>query len=453
MALKAMPAEILYKILESLDITDNRNLRLVCRRLSCIATHRVQQELSFCLYQPDFDMLKLIASRPDSAGHVASLLYFADMISLERHDFHMHSVGASTRPHSIEDRKQGNEEMQRTFDVYERLFESQQVILDQKGDYSALMDVIAKFPGLKKVAVTSPHNASYLFEAGIRPYGMKNSPFYRRELRRGEISRGRSLEPSALVSSSRHMRALLRGVHRAGIHLQSIEANVLHFSFFDSTTPEFGLHNMTNLLGALTCFNVAVVGFGELDFACSDRKYETEAKATRTTAWNAVMQQGALRNALAHMPNLTMLRLAFARRVFPDPQDTDKNHFYPISLHDVIPSSRLWPKLKILGLEGVMTDGDALRGLVNRHADTLDSLELCYIHLHKQPWRDFLPKLKKDIWRKGGRVTVMMHGPLRGETGNGHETWKVWHKIRRDSSINYFGAAGEFRPPLRRLSR
>jgi hypothetical protein len=452
MPLETMPAEILHNVFESLDITDNRNLRLVCRRLSCIATHRVQQELSFCLYQSDLDMLKSIASRPESAEHVTSLLYFADMISLERHDFRMHCLGASTRSNSVDDRKEGGKDLRTSFDVYKRLFESQQRILDRRDDYNTLSEVIAKFPGLKRVAVTSPLNASYLFGAGIRPHGMEKSPFYRRELRRGEVSRGRSLEPSALISSSRHMRALLQGVHKAGIHLQSIEANVLHFSFFDTTTPEFGLHNMVDRLEALTCFNVAVIGFGELDSACANLKDGTEANNARTRDWNRVMRQGGLRNALAHMANLTTLRVAFARRVFPDAQDRNKDHFYPISLEDVIPPSRSWPKLKSLGLEGITTDGKTLRSLVLRHTDTLDSLELCYIHLHKPSWRVFLPKLKKDIWTKGGRVTVLIHGPLRGETGNGHETWKVWYKVRRESSIEYFGTDGDVRSPLRRRS-
>ncbi|KAK0642906.1 hypothetical protein B0T16DRAFT_414925 [Cercophora newfieldiana] len=452
MELDSLPTEILRSIFDELDLTELRALRLVCRRLDLIASHSVMKELVFRLYKPDFDMLQSIASRPEYAEHVTSLLYDATMMSSKGHDFEAH-VQACLRRRSIvyyyngilgdgRDRTRLTEaDLRRDFEMYERFFATQQKILDDDIDYRVLEEVISKLPNLREISVSSnPSAGEAEIEMGQNTWG--SLPFEWCEFCDAEVSSG---GVDYGDGPSRHLRALFRGVHKAGTQLRAIRAKGMHYSFFDS--GKFGLARMTHLFENLTCFEISIGALAEWDYDWYENQQDrfilaphvVDGSVCRTT-----MQQGVLRTALLKMPNLTKLRLI----IFGIMQHWQiaNGSCQPPALEDMISPEQSWPKLEVLTLEGMYAKHEQLADLILRHNSTLVSLELNKIRIQKGSWRNLLPQLKDGF--SGRQIHVKVGHDLEDWNEEGERNADWVHRGGQHAVQEYFDDPGISRIPL-----
>ena len=348
--------------------------------------------LQFCLSKSDFGILKSIANRPEYAEHVASLVYVAEMLSSKRHEFDSHAkqlqLDEDFRHLALTD-----EEIRGYYETYEQAFEEQQEILTYNRDFEVLEGVISKLPNLDEIVVWSTPNGANAGIAAMGPTDRVHWPFDRVGLWGTAISEsGIDYEDGP----SRHLRALLRGVHNAGTQLRKIRAAGMHHSFFN---PEhFGLAHMTHLFENLTCFEISIGAFAEWDYTWHEDRYILAPHVIDGSACRTTMQKGVLRTALLKMPNLVTLRLI----IYGLMRDWRlvNGSCPPPSLEDMVPTEQLWSKLESLTLEGMYADQEQLATLILKHRDTLTSLELSKVRILSGSWRRLLPHLKVGLAAK-----------------------------------------------------
>ena len=362
-----------------MDPKELHPLRLTCRRLSVIASSRTMKTLAFCLSKSDFDTLRGIANRPEHAEHVTSLFYFAEMLSSKRYDLEAYTRAVSHCQFM-------DAELRDHFATYERLFVSQQEMLSQNTDFEVLEQLIQRLPNLEEIQVTSCPGWPGIWEPEEETYERYGWPFrddwsFRRNMiNNTEIVSGCGVEHGD--GPSRHLRALLRGIHKAGTtNLRTIRARGMQYSFFNR--DQFGLANITHLLGNVTCFELSVDALAPWGYDCE--MYETERDGlmdrytlaphvTDGSICRTTMKQGVLRAALLSMPNLTTLRLIIFGCIRN--WKLTNGTCNPPCLEDMIAPEQSWPTLRFLTLEGMYAKQEQLAAIVLAAKTSLVKLEL-----------------------------------------------------------------------------
>ncbi|KAK0627865.1 hypothetical protein B0T14DRAFT_563634 [Immersiella caudata] len=412
MGLDSLPVELLHSIMSLLDPKELHPLRLTCSRLSVVATSHTMKTLAFCLCKGDFDNLQRIANRPDHAEHVTSLLYYAEMLSSKRHDFEAYA-------REVNYYQFADAELRDHFATYERLFESQQEMLSQNTDSKVLEQLIPRLPNLEDITVTSQPGWPGTWEPEEETYERDGWPF--RDdwpFRRNKIEYTGVISGCGVKQSdgpSRHIRALLRGIHKARTKLRTLRARGMQYSFFNPN--QFGLPQVAHLLENLTCFELSVDALAPWDY--TSEQYDTErygmddrhtlaAHVTDGSVCRTTMKQGVLRTALLSMPNLTMLRLIIFGCI-PNYKLTNGT-CNPPSLEDMIDTEQVWPKLQFLTLEGMYAVQEQLVGIVLAAKTSLMKLELNGVRLLNGSWEMLLPLLKEGL--VGRRVDVSLQGDV-----------------------------------------
>jgi hypothetical protein len=429
-------------------------LRLVCRRLSIIASSCTMKTLAFCLSKPDFNALQRIANRPEHAEHVTSLLYFAEMLSSKHYDFEAYARVVSYYQFT-------DAELCDHFNTYERLFEAQQEMLSQGSDFKVLEQLIPQLSNLEEIQVTSSPGWAGIWEPQEETYDRygwpfrDDWPFRRNMIEHTEIVSGCGVESGD--GPSRHLRALLRGVHKAGTKLRVIRARGMLYSFFDR--DHFGLANMTHLLGNVTCFELSVNALAPWDYDSEMYQTERDGLTDRYTLaphladgsiCRTTMKQGVLRTALLSMPNLTTLRLV----IFGCIRNSKLSNGVcnPPSLEDMVAPEQLWPRLQFLTLEGMYAKQEQLAGIVLAAKTSLVKLELNGVRLLNGSWRNLLPQLKDGL--AGRRVEVSLQGAILlqdwpDDTGvRWSKDWSIIGGTYGSAVQNYFNDPSLSRVPL-----
>lgn len=426
MALDSLPVELIHSIVAYLEPKDLYPLRLVCRRLCAIASSRVMKTLAFCLCKSDLEVLNGIATCTNYPGghgaaeHVTSLIYFAEMLSSKRHDFAAYA-------RAVECYRFTDAELRDHFDIYKRLFAEQQEIVSQNPDFPILEQLIAKLPNLEEIQVTSSPGWAGTWEPPEEIYEQdgwhvrKSWPFRRNMIQHTDIISGCGVEQAD--GPSRHVRALLRGIHKAGtLKLRTIRLRGMQHSFFDRK-PQFGggLADITTpLLANVTFFELSVDALAPWD--CDGEMYQTEGDgdlrdrytlrphllANGSICKTTMRQGGVLRTALLGMPNLTTLRLVIFGCI---PYWKLTNGICnPPCLEDMIDPQQSWPNLQSLTLEGIYCQQEQLVHIIVAAKSSLVKLELNRIRLLNGSWPKLLPQLKDGL--EGRRVDVSLEGDV-----------------------------------------
>ncbi|KAK5662532.1 hypothetical protein OQA88_8444 [Cercophora sp. LCS_1] len=425
MALDTVPVEISDLILDNLALQDIRRLRLVCHHLNTIASRRTMKALEFCLCKADFDMLRSIANS-DYAENVTSLKYNSGMLSSKRLNFTTHSEWLQRgfgpkgwTPAQVDETPLTDAELHRYFDLYDRMCDEQRDILDRNTDYEALEAVISKLGKLDEVFVWSGWD-------GRDDFDRANWSFERRGVVEQEVSMG---GVDYGDGNARHLRALIRGVHNAGIKLRAIRAVGMHHSFFD---PErFSLADMTHLFENLTVFEMEVSAFADWDVGHHNNQQEVLILLPHVvdgSQCRTMMQKGVLLTALRHMPNLVSLTLKI-RSIIRN-WTLVNGTCDPPSLEDTIPLDHSWPKLESLVLEGMYADQAQLANLILGHKDTLNLLSLEGIRILNGSLVDLLPQLKAGL--VGRNVSVELGWSLEDSSNIGVPQVVKKHWVKRE---------------------
>jgi len=206
---------------------------------------------------------------------------------------------------------------------------------------------------------------------------------------------------------------LLRGIHKAGTKLRTIRARGMQYSFLDR--DQFGLADITHLLGNVTSFELSVNALASWDYDSEMYETERDGLADRYTLRPHVadgsickrtMKQCVLRTALLSMPNLTTLRLIIFGCL--SHWKLTNGICNPPSLEDMIASEQSWPNLQFLTLEGMYCKQEQLVGIVLAAKGSLVKLELNGARLLNGSWPKLLPQLRDGL--AGRPVEVSLQG-------------------------------------------
>lgn len=394
--LERLPTEILCQIIGELPLRDVRTLRLVNRSIGDVANSVAFKEICFIMRKDDFDIVRAIVDNPSCARHVTSLAYVVDVLVLERQtlemftnavrvqermdaDLHRHNPKLFPRPVP----KMPATEIQEKYNLYLRLYEEQEDILANDRDFAFLEQLIPRLPNLRDIVMSDGNELRIIRKASPVP-------------RRFDVTNLYSGKYDDGAASARHLRALLKGVEKAGTRLQSIQASSVHRSILDDS--QFGLHSVSPaVLEHLTTLKLVLVAVEEEEVSymrVPDQDFLPQLEQCRTFA-----QKGALRRALDKMPNLVDVEIQliefhhYPAGTFPS----------PAYLRDIVPLDRVWPKLKRFRISNVETERQELAGFLGRHKSSLESFDLGYIRLTSTSWLKLLPGLKSQF-DDGGRL-------------------------------------------------
>lgn len=423
-ALERLPTEILYHIISELTVTDARTLRLVNRSIGAVANSVAFKELCFTMRKDDFDIVRAIAKNPSYATHITSLAYVVDVLNLERQTLSMFT-DAVRRQERMDAKlhrrlpelfqlprpKMRKTGIQENYNRYLRLYEEQEDIIANNRDFALLEELTPKLPNLRGIVMSDVNELRIIH---------KTRPVPKRDITKlytGTYNDG--------AASARHLRALLKGVEKAGTRLESIQASLVHRSILDET--QFGLHSISpGLLEHLTTLKLVFVAVEEEED--SGMRVQDQDFLPQLAECRALMQKGTLRRTLDKMPNLVDLDIGLAQfdllpsGTFPS----------PAYLGDIIPLDRVWPKLKRFSISNVETERQQIAGFLVRHKNSLESFGLGFIRLTSTSWRKLLPDLKSQF-RDGGRLkSARLLDEILGksEDGFGHsEGWYLGHPV------------------------
>lgn len=415
MTLETLPTEMIREIFGHLEDGDIRSLRLFSRSIGAIADSLALKQINFCMFKPDFSNLLAIAQHPIYHNHVISLMYVVEMLTLERQTLEMYTRAIRADEKLNERMKEAGSQHRRfwepvwtdaevlaDFRRYDDLWQAQNDILTNNLDYKVLEEAITMLPNLKEIAISRGNNLRIL------PYDQHPHSSCRR-VHDGEYNDGRA--------STRHFRAVLKAVQAAGTRLHAIRAIEVHNEILDET--KFGLHNMTDLLGDVTYFELAIEANEERPSRDTGPQrladVEREIEECR-----AMVQTHVLRRILDCMPLLATLKLFFVEchDFFHDPFPS------PAILSDVIPAVRTWNNLKVVEISNVETDRQELVRFFARHKESLMSILLDRVTLATSSWQQLLPSLRSVLF--GTNIVPSITGSIVGRSEDGLETLENW---------------------------
>ncbi|KXX81322.1 hypothetical protein MMYC01_201909, partial [Madurella mycetomatis] len=386
--LHKLPTEILFEIIAQLEATDVRKLRLVSRTIGAIADSIALKEICFTMCKQDFAMLRKITKNPVYAAHVTCLTYVVEMLTMERQTLQMYTDAIRKISRSDEElhkefpqrfgRPRGRMTKPEILDHYNRylrFYEDQDEILTNEFDYEVLKEVIAKLPNLKDVVVSDCNELRIINKPHIKSHW---------DLHTGMFDDGKA--------STRHLRAILKGVEESKTRLRSIRAAPIYLDILYET--QFGLHSMASgLLENLTTFQLMLHAVVEAERDGGWLGEDPVDITNQIAQCRTLVHKGALRRILERMPNLVTLDIQFyeghcqIKGTFPS----------PAALRDVIPLDRVWPRLKTFSISGVETERQEIASFLIRHKQSLESFDLCYIRLTSTSWYKLLPYLKSQF--------------------------------------------------------
>ncbi|KAK4451053.1 hypothetical protein QBC34DRAFT_61601 [Podospora aff. communis PSN243] len=440
-ALDRLPTEILSQIIGELPVYSyddgsefkaiamphTRDLRLVNRAVSAVASSFALRTVPFVMGKRDFRLLEGIANHEANRHHVIQLMYHVrqldpKILSLERYTTAIKTQMLMDSPDSPfcfrtecpdQDGPQckwvkSDDEIHEDYQQYLRIHQQQQDILDKYHDYEVLRRVVAKLPRLRNLTVSSCQQLGYY---------QKPSPVLPwRTGRSREVYLGRYDTRAAV----RHLHALLHGVQEAGTRLQHLSASKIYFSLFEPDVflgPRYGLHTIFNLFDNLTNFSFEVKALdecssGRLEDDDQDYDEESQIKLCRMT-----MAKGILRRILDNAPNLATIDLRFT------------GDFEPMTYHDgpwrypcftaaaklghVLPLNRVYPHLHTIYLMNMETERQEIGRFLFRHKKTLKSFTLEDMVLKRTSWVQLIRDLR-DKFHDAGLKRAEIRGLIRG---------------------------------------
>lgn len=428
--MNSLSPELWHMVASHLSIQDATQLRLASRFFADVAGAHILPEVTFHIHQDDFARLRGIASSRVLAANVKSVTYFArayesPVVSFDKFKKnHKDRVMLQSRPFlnipGPQPKPADDLTLWHEYERYERLVAVQDQIQADMADLVCLKEALANFTGLRHATMSSGN----LFYEGLALD--KPSPF------RAPIQPPTNwLEPEGV----RQLEVMLKALVYNNIKVQSLRAGTFHWIFFDKSSTE--LERLFQPV--LDAVHVELEITLELDENLHDVDGQTE-KCRRS------MEQGMVRDVLARMRRLELLRVGFLC-------DLDMDETYkPAFLRDIMSPSHRWPHLSRLELSAIEGDRHALMQCLRLHKDTLQFLCLQDFDLGETSWEKLLPDIRGTLYLEdacicGYLTGCVEDGPDRGQT----ELWGlnrpgIWENDMRASINRYCRKRGEDYP-------
>lgn len=415
-------------IASHLSIQDATQLRLTSRFFADVAGAHILPEVTFHLHQDDFARLRGIASNKVLAANVKSITYFAreyesPVVSFDKFKKnHEDTLILQAPPFSLNSDPRAKPAddltLRHEYEKYERMVAVQDQIKADMADLACLKDVLAKFTGLRHATMSSGN----LFYEGIA--NDKPSPF-----KAPVQPPTHELDPEGV----RHLEVMLEALTYNNIQLESLRTGTFEWIFFDKSPSE--LERLFR--PALDAFHVELEIALDLDENMHDVDGQTEK-------CRQFMERGILRDVLARMERLELLRVAF----MCDMDELQK----PVILRDIISPSHHWQHLTQLELAGVESDRHSVIQVLRLHKDTLRFLCLQDFDLGETSWEKLLPDIRNTLCLEDACICGDITGRVEeGPDEDLPEFWDlnkpgIWENDMRASINRYCRNRGEGYP-------
>lgn len=424
----SLSPELWHTVASHLSIEDATQLRLVNKFFADVAGAHILPDVTFHMHQDDFARLRGIASNGVLAPNVRSITYFAreyesPVISVDKFKkIHKDTLMFQAPPFSLNPESQVKPADDLTlwheYKKYERMVAVQDQIKAGMADLACLKDALAKFTALRQATMSSGH-VFYEGWANDKP-----SPF-----KAPVQPPTKWLDPEGV----RHLEVTLEALTYNNVQLESLRAGTFDWTFFDKTSTE--LERLFR--PALNAFHVEL----EISLRLDDNMYDVDGQTEKCRQF---MERGMVRDVLARMRRLELLRVAFMCNM--------DEPYKPAVLRNIMSPSHHWPNLTQLELTGVQGDRHAMLQVLRLHKDTLRFLCLQDFDLGETSWEKLLPDIRNTLHLEdacicGDLTGHVEDGPDKGQT----EFWDfnrpgIWENDMRASVNRYCRRRGEDYP-------
>lgn len=415
-------------IASHLSVQDATQLRLASRFFADVAGAHILPEVTFHLHQDDLARLRGIASNRVLAANVKSITYFAreyesPVVSFDKFKKnHKDTLVLQAPPFSRNPDPQAKPADDLTlwheYETYERMVAVQDRIKADMTDLACLKDALAKFTGLKHATMSSG-NIFYEGYANDKP-----SPFKA------------PVQPPTLwldPEGVRHLEVMLEALACNNIQVDSLRAGTFDWNFFDKSSTDLDRLFRPALGAAHVELEISL----ELDEDMHDVDGQTEKCRN-------FMERGIVRDVLARMGRLELLRVAFMC-------DMDELH-KPAVLKNIVNPSHHWRNLTQLELAGIEGDRHSVMQVLRLHKDTLRFLCLQDFDLGETSWEKLLPEIRNTLDLEDACICGDLTGRVEDEPDKGlPEFWDlnrpgIWENDMRASINQYCRNRGQDYP-------
>ncbi|KAH6659404.1 hypothetical protein BKA67DRAFT_544360 [Truncatella angustata] len=386
--------EILHIICSFLNIENVLRFRQVCKAFADIGAAYMLPEVSFYMFDEDFDRLRAIANHPIISKHVRSLTYFAEVMDNEvvpfnvfLREYRRELNGPFSMGRHCSNRLGGKvdlQQLQMHHKEYEEIMKKQKHIIEELTDVACLKEVIPKFTSLKQATMSSDHEwyegASPLSSSPLCLSPRQPSTFGRHQVHQkvrdspfkmSPLWPGSDLKPEG----KRHLKALTAGLISANARLESFRAGILDWKFFKDL-PQVP-SNLAQTLKYLKRIELHIDA-------------DPQEKVTSITRCRKVMGSGIIRKLLKPLEHLEALHVT----LYPVEWAEEE---WPASLGDIIAPDHKWPCLQEVCIGGFTSNRHDVIKFLKLHKDTLRRVCLRDISLGETSWWKFLPDIRNKL--------------------------------------------------------
>lgn len=364
--------EILHVVCTFLDIENILRFRMVSRAFAEIGAAYMLPEVSFYMFDGEFERLRAIAAHPIIAKHVRSLTYFAEVMDneivpinefiREHRRNQVNNMANFLRTDSLNERLT-LPQIQRAYKEYENIMKKQEKILDSHTDVECLKEVIPKFTNLRQATMSSGHE---FYEGRRDVRKIRDSPF-----KLSPLWPGSDLQPEG----KRHLNSLIAALISSNCQLESFRAGVIDWKFFKNFTdiPD----KLTDTLKYLKRIELAIDA-------------DPQENVSSIARCRRVMETGIIRKLLKPLEHLEVLHVT----LYPVEWAEEE---WPAAMEDIIAANHKWPNLKELVLGGFITNRHDLMRFLVEHKGTLKRLCLRDLSIGETSWWNFLPEIRNQL--------------------------------------------------------
>lgn len=411
-----------------LSIHDATQLRLVSRFFADVAGAHILPEVTFHMHQDDFARLRGIASNGVLAPNVRSITYFAREYKSPVHSFgkfkkhHKTTLKLQAEPISLrsacEAKPADDLTLRSEYEKYKRMVAVQNQIKVDMADLACLKDVVAKFTGLRHATMS----AGNMFYEGLALD--KPSPFMT------------PVQPPTdwpQPEGVRHLEVMLEALAYNNIKVASLRAGTFDWTFFDKSSTE--LERLFQPV--LDAGHVEL----EMRLRLDENLHDVDGN---TKLCRRFMKRGILRDLLARMKRLDLLRVGFLCDIYAP--------YEPVVLRDIMSPGHHWPHLTQLELSNIEADRHTLMQVLGLHKDNLQFLCLQDIDLGETSWEKLLPEIRNTLYLQDACICGTLIGRVEDEPDGGElETWEldmvgIWENDMRASINRYCRNGGKDYP-------
>ena len=394
--LLCVPNELLHKIFTYLTPTEAANFRRLNKRIANIGVQYIVPVIFLALSEDSFDKFEAIAHHPEIRKYVSSMffdatyveafdrehweeaIYSLDMMlqrdaipytSPAERKAHFEALQTwDSRPHY----ECTNDQLDGAFVEYQQYIQKQSQLLRADGYLRRIIQALENLPSLNDILLEIDGRRAVV---GLKPWvAFKSGLCMEKTIRKDDYPAGQA-----------EVHAILNSVCRAGLRLENFTCSLLSYSYFSD-----GLRDYASYSGSLIHLN----SLGLVIHSMKDMYGFIECLST-----------GRVLRFLTLAPYLKSLRLGVFYGCFRSWDSLCNLEHFVGSFH--------WTLLAHVTIGNVGASEGFLKGFLDRHSSTLQSVVLHTLSLYDGKWMSMFRMMRSELRLHA----VALHGYFMDDIG------------------------------------